>query len=74
MKHYVNCCPRMLEKIDEGETLWVSNHEPFDTDKNRELKVYFLSDGGQRDWFPIDFCPFCGSKIEIQTINPIKPC
>lgn len=32
-----------------------------------ELKLFFVSDFGNGDLIQIDFCPFCGTKADINS-------
>jgi hypothetical protein len=58
------CCARMKSLIDD--------RQPFDLIEGKLNWVFTIDQGDHAstyDYFPFDFCPFCGEKIDYEIIK-----
>lgn len=58
----LNCC----ERARNLEDIEIRKSPPFSTEIITKPKAYLVNDGGHGGWIEINFCPFCGKKIEIK--------
>lgn len=59
----VKCCEEFDEELDDGTVFSIMSVVPF-TDKPCNA-VYILNDSGHHGFWKIDYCPFCGQKINL---------
>jgi hypothetical protein len=57
------CCEKMIEEIKEDYMIEMFLVDPLTN--MASPGVYFCSDGGHGGMLKINFCPFCGTKIEL---------
>lgn len=58
------CCERFQKILKEDTVLTILDYIPYVGTKTKPL-AYLQSDGGHGGLEDIDFCPFCGKKLEF---------
>lgn len=65
-----NCCDKMIEEYEEDNMVSLLDNIPFKPAKADKPIVYISSDGGNGGMLEINYCPFCGTKIDIREVSP----